>query len=320
MAIKVLGTGSYLPERIVTNDDLAKVMDTSDEWIASRSGIRARHIATKETTTFMAVKAAEAALKDSGVLPEELDHIFVATITGDRATPSTSCDVQKAIGAVNAVCVDMNAACSGFVYAMNTAIAYSKAGMGKKMLLIGTETLSKIMDWKDRSTCVLFGDGAGSAVVEADENRRVFIDAGSDGSKGDVLTCDERHVNNLLVKDDSPLAQVAMDGQEVFKFAVKKAPKSIGNVLEAAGVEKEEIKYFILHQANKRIIESAAKRLKVPVEKFPMNLDRCANTSSATIPILLDEMNKKGMLEPGDKIVLCGFGGGLTWGSVYLEW
>ena len=320
MAIKILGTGSCLPEKIVTNDDLAKVVDTSDEWIASRSGIRTRHIATDETTTSMAVKAAEAALQDSGVKPEELDHIFVATLSGDRATPSTSCDVQKAIGAVNAVCMDLNAACSGFVYAMNTAIAYAKAGMGKKMLLIGTETLSKMIDWQDRSTCVLFGDGAGAAIVEADQNRRVFIDAGSDGSKGDVLTCDERHVNNLLIKNEDPLKQVAMNGQEVFKFALKKAPKTIGNVIKEAGVGIDDITYFVLHQANKRMIESIAKRLKVSIDKCPMNLERCANTSSATVPILLDEMNKKGMLKPGDKIVLCGFGGGLTWGSVYLEW
>ena len=182
------------------------------------------------------------------------------------------------------------------------------------------ETLSKILDWSDRSTCVLFGDGAGCAIVEADEEREIFIDAGSDGAKGDVLTCEERHLNNLLVKDDSPMQQVAMDGQEVFKFAARMVPKSINKVLDEAGVSKEEIKYFVLHQANKRIIEAAARRLKQPIEKFPMNIDRCANTSSATIPILLDEINQKGMLNRGDKIVLSGFGGGLTWGSVYLTW
>ena len=252
--------------------------------------------------------------------PEELDHIFVATVSGDHATPSTSCEVQKALGAVNASCMDMNAACSGFIYALNTAMAYAKAGMGNKMLLIGVETLSKIVDWSDRSTCVLFGDGAGSVVVEADPSKEIYIDTGSDGARGDVLTCEERHLNNLLVKDESPMKQVEMDGQEVFKFAVRIIPKSVGKVLKAAGVDKSEIKYYILHQANYRIIEAAAKRLKEPLEKFPMNIDHCANTSSATIPILLDEIHRDGKLQHGDKIVMSGFGGGLTWGSVYLEW
>ena len=320
MSVKILGTGSFLPEKSVSNDDLSKVMDTSDEWISSRTGIRSRHISIEDTTSTMAVKAAKKALENAGVSAEELDHIFVATLSGDHATPSTSCQVQKGIGAVNAVCMDINAACSGFVYGLNTAIAYARAGMGKKMMIIGVETLSKILDWSDRSTCVLFGDGAGCAIVEADDSREIYIDAGSDGAKGDVLTCEERHLNNLLVKDDSPMQQVTMDGQEVFKFAVRMVPKSITKVLDQAGVDKEEVKYFVLHQANRRIIEAAARRLKQPIEKFPMNVDRCANTSSATVPILLDEMNQKGMLNRGDKIVLSGFGGGLTWGSVYLTW
>ena len=287
MSVKILGTGSFLPEKSVSNDDLSKVMDTNDEWISSRTGIRSRHISIEDTTSTMAVKAAEKALEDAGISAEELDHIFVATLSGDYATPSTACQVQKGIGAVNAVCMDINAACSGFVFGLNTAVAYARAGMGKKMMIIGVETLSKILDWSDRSTCVLFGDGAGCAIVEADEEREIFIDAGSDGARGDVLTCEERHLNK---------------------------------VLDEAGVSKEEIKYFVLHQANKRIIEAAARRLKQPIEKFPMNIDRCANTSSATIPILLDEINQKGMLNRGDKIVLSGFGGGLTWGSVYLTW
>ena len=320
MSVKILGTGSFLPEKSVSNDDLSKVMDTSDEWISSRTGIRSRHISIEDTTSTMAVKAAKKALENAGVSAEELDHIFVATLSGDHATPSTSCQVQKGIGAVNAVCMDINAACSGFVYGLNTAIAYARAGMGKKMMIIGVETLSKILDWSDRSTCVLFGDGAGCAIVEADDSREIYIDAGSDGAKGDVLTCEERHLNNLLVKDDSPMQQVTMDGQEVFKFAVRMVPKSITKVLDQAGVDKEEVKYFVLHQANRRIIEAAARRLKQPIEKFLMNVDRCANTSSATVPILLDEMNQKGMLNRGDKIVLSGFGGGLTWGSVYLTW
>ena len=217
MSVKILGTGSFLPEKSVSNDDLSKVMDTNDEWISSRTGIRSRHISIEDTTSTMAVKAAEKALEDAGISAEELDHIFVATLSGDYATPSTACQVQKGIGAVNAVCMDINAACSGFVFGLNTAVAYARAGMGKKMMIIGVETLSKILDWSDRSTCVLFGDGAGCAIVEADEEREIFIDAGSDGARGDVLTCEERHLNNLLVKDDSPMQQVAIDGQEVFK-------------------------------------------------------------------------------------------------------
>ena len=201
MSVKILGTGSFLPEKSVSNDDLSKVMDTSDEWISSRTGIRSRHISIEDTTSTMAVKAAEKALEDAGISAEELDHIFVATLSGDYATPSTACQVQKGIGAVNAVCMDINAACSGFVFGLNTAVAYARAGMGKKMMIIGVETLSKILDWSDRSTCVLFGDGAGCAIVEADEEREIFIDAGSDGARGDVLTCEERHLNNLLVKD-----------------------------------------------------------------------------------------------------------------------
>ena len=320
MSVKILGTGSFLPKKSVSNDDLSKVMDTSDEWISSRTGIRSRHISIEDTTSTMAVKAAKKALENAGVSAEELDHIFVATLSGDHATPSTSCQVQKGIGAVNAVCMDINAACSGFVYGLNTAIAYARAGMGKKMMIIGVETLSKILDWSDRSTCVLFGDGAGCAIVEADDSREIYIDAGSDGAKGDVLTCEERHLNNLLVKDDSPMQQVTMDGQEVFKFAVRMVPKSITKVLDQAGVDKEEVKYFVLHQANRRIIEAAARRLKEPMEKFPMTIGQFGNTSTASIPLLLDDMIQKDMLKRGDKIIMSGFGAGMTWGAVLMEW
>mgnify|MGYP002227167560 CR=1 FL=1 len=294
----------FFQKKSVSNDDLSKVMDTNDEWISSRTGIRSRHISIEDTTSTMAVKAAEKALEDAGISAEELDHIFRCNIirrlcntkyglSGTERNRSCQCSLV----------MDINAACSGFVFGLNTAVAYARAGIGKKMMIIGVETLSKILDWSDRSTCVLFGDGAGCAIVEADEEREIFIDAGSDGARGDVLTCEERHLNNLLVKDDSPMQQVAMDGQEVFKFAARMVPKSINKVLDQAGVSKEEIKYFVLHQANKRIIEAAARRLKQPIEKFPMNIDRCANTSSATIPILLDEINQKGMLNRGDKIV-----------------
>ena len=320
MSVKILGTGSFLPEKSVSNDDLSKVMDTSDEWISSRTGIRSRHISIEDTTSTMAVKAAEKALEVAGISAEELDHIFVATLSGDYATPSTACQVQKGIGAVNAVCMDINAACSGFVFGLNTAVAYARAGMGKKMMIIGVETLSKILDWSDRSTCVLFGDGAGCAIVEADEEREIFIDAGSDGARGDVLTCEERHLNNLLVKDDSPMQQVAMDGQEVFKFAVRKVPELTEELLEKSGLKIADIDFFILHQANERIVKAAAKKLKVDMSRFPINMENYANTSAASIPILLDELVQTGRLRKGQKILLAGFGAGLTWAGSILEW
>ena len=320
MSVKILGTGSFLPEKSVSNDDLSKVMDTSDEWISSRTGIRSRHISIEDTTSTMAVKAAEKALEVAGISAEELDHIFVATLSGDYATPSTACQVQKGIGAVNAVCMDINAACSGFVFGLNTAVAYARAGMGKKMMIIGVETLSKILDWSDRSTCVLFGDGAGCAIVEADEEREIFVDAGSDGARGDVLTCEERHLNNLLVKDDSPMQQVAMDGQEVFKFAVRKVPELTEELLEKSGLKIADIDFFILHQANERIVKAAAKKLKVDMSRFPINMENYANTSAASIPILLDELVQTGRLRKGQKILLAGFGAGLTWAGSILEW
>lgn len=321
MSMKIKGTGRFLPERIATNDDLAKVVDTSDEWISSRTGIRSRHISIGDTTAGMASKAATIALEDAGMEAEELDMIIVATLSADHATPSTACEVQGAIGAKNAVCFDLNAACSGFLFSMATAHAYMEAGMAEKILVIGVETLSKLMDWNDRSTCVLFGDGAGAAVVVKTEGgTKVEIAMGSDGVKGPVLTCGERKLNNCYHTAGKDLDPVAMNGQEVFRFAVKTVPKCVKEVLEKAGKTVDDIDAFLLHQANMRIIESVSKRLKVPMDKFPTNLDHCGNTSSASIPILLDEVNKAGMLKEGDQIVLCGFGGGLTWGAIYLEW
>lgn len=319
MSIEILGTGSYVPANRVTNDDLAQIMDTSDEWIASRTGIRERRISSKETTTDMSIEAAKIALKDSGKKAEEIDMIVVATLSGDYATPNTACQVQAALGAFHAFCFDLSAACSGFVFALNTARAYIETGMVKTALVIGAETLSKMVDWEDRSTCVLFGDGAGAAVVGKKEGLYETV-MGSDGSKGFALTCGERKINNPLISQGKEMSQVAMNGQEVFRFSVSRAPSCIREVLEQAGVMQEEVRYYILHQANLRIIKSVAKRLKEPEDKFPVNLNVRGNTSGASIPILLDEMNKEGKLERGDKLVLCGFGGGLTWGAIVLEW
>lgn len=320
MTTRIIGTGSSLPETVVTNDDLAAIMDTSDEWIVSRTGIRERRLAKTETTAEMSAAAAKKALEQAGMKPEELDLILVGTITNDYVTPSTACEVQAALGAVNAAAFDLNAACSGFMFALHTAHAYLAAGLAKNALVIGAETLSKIMDWTDRSTCVLFGDGAGAAVVTKSDTGLLAFDQGSDGERGKVLSCRNRTNNNPLTATSKELGYVQMGGQEVYKFAVTAVPESIIKVLEEAGVQPEEIDYFVLHQANIRIIQSVAKRLKVSVDKFPISLDHCGNISAASVPILLDEMNQKGMLERGMKIVMSGFGGGLTWGTALLEW
>lgn len=320
MTTRIIGTGSYLPGRVVTNDDLAKIVDTSDEWIRTRTGIKARHLVQEETTTYMCVEAAKRALENAQMTAEDIDLILVGTITGDHVTPSTACEVQAAIGADKAVAFDINAACSGFLFALHTAHAFIQSGIYQNALILGAETLSKIMDWNDRSTCVLFGDGAGAAVVRADETGLIAFEQGSDGAKGHVLSCRNRKNNNPYVSNDKEYDYVYMDGQEVYKFAVSTVPKSILHVLEKAGLTAEDVSYFALHQANIRIIQSVAKRLKVEESKFPISLDHCGNISAASVPILLDEMNRQGMLQRGDKIILSGFGAGLTWGTALLEW
>lgn len=328
MNVRIVGTGSAVPKKRVTNDDLSRIMDTSDEWIKTRTGIESRHLAVEETTTGMATEAAKAALLNAGMEAEKLDLIIAATATPDRFLPNLACEVQSALGAQNAVAFDISAACSGFLFAMNTARMYLTNGAYKNALIIGAETLSKIMDWNDRSTCVLFGDGAGAAVLCADENENkeelqegiLSTVLGSDGARGMVLRCDNRPVNNPYVKNDTALSYVSMDGQEVYKFAVKTVPMVITEAVEAAGLSMDEIDLFLLHQANYRIIESVAKRLKQPMEKFPTNLQEYGNISAASVPILLDNVNNHGMIKKGSKIVLAGFGAGLTWGAAALRW
>lgn len=320
MTTRIIGTGSCLPKTVVTNDYLSTIMDTSDEWISSRTGIRERHLVKDETTASLSIEAAKRALENAGVSAEELDMIIVGTLSGDYATPSTACEVQAGIGAVNAVAFDINAACSGFIFSLHTATAYIRSGLCKTALVIGAETLSKIMDWSDRSTCVLFGDGAGAAVVRADEVGLTAFDQGSDGAKGMVLSSPNRTNNNPLVQTSKELGYTKMDGQEVYKFAVTTVPASIQKVLDEAGLQVSDIKYFLLHQANIRIIQAVAKRLKVDLDKFPISLDHCGNMSAASVPVLLDEVNQKGMLQKGDKVIMSGFGGGLTWGTCLLEW
>ena len=322
MTVKIIGTGRGIPQNIVSNDDLAKIMDTSDEWIHTRTGIHNRHMVKEEGTTTMAVSAAENAMKKAGVSPEEIDLIIVGTVSGDMCFPSTACQVQAAIGAVNAVAYDISAGCSGFIFALNAAYGYIMSGMAKCALIIGAETLSKMVDWNDRSTCVLFGDGAGAAIVKGVESEGgvLAVAQHSDGAGGDVLTGKNRNVRNPLVDNKEEVYYLEMEGQEVFKFAVKMVPKCIMEVLEKAGKTLDEVDMFVLHQANCRIIESVSKRLKVPMEKFPMNIENFGNTSAASIPILLDELNEAGKIKEGDTIVFSGFGAGLTWGAALVQW
>lgn len=320
MRARIAGTGSSLPRLRVTNDDLSKKMDTSDEWIRSRTGIGARHIAVEETTTSMSVAAARQALEQAGMQAEELDLIIAATLSADHILPPLSCEVQSALGAVHAAAYDLCAACSGFVFALNTAQAYIQSGMYRNILVIGAETLSKLMDWSDRSTCVLFGDGAGAAVVTAAEEGLFAGIQGSDGSKGTVLSCGGRTVKHPFASREAENPYVSMNGQEVYKFAVRTVPGCISQVLEQADIQPQEVSLFLLHQANQRIIEAVAKRLKQPMEKFPVCLEECGNISAASIPILLDRVNKDNRLNRGDTIVLAGFGAGLTWGAIVLTW
>lgn len=325
--VKILGTGHYVPENIVTNDDLAKLVDTSDEWIVTRTGIKERRITSGEDTSELAAKAAIKALEDAKVSPDDLDLIIVATITADKFTPSTACMVQSIIGAGKAVAFDVNAACTGFIYGISIGSQFIKSGQYEKVLVIGAEVLSKIVNWEDRNTCVLFGDGAGAAVLgPAAEGGILNIHLGADGSKGKVLDCHSVALNNPYIKKDSADAgdkkdsYLAMEGREVFRFATTVIGESIEELLKETNITKADIAYIVPHQANMRIIDYASKRLDIDVSKFYVNLDKYGNTSSASIPIALDEMNKNELLKPGDKIVLVGFGGGLTYGSVLVEW
>lgn len=322
----ICGTGSYVPPYSMDNNDIAKLVETSDEWIRERTGVVRRHIIREETTVSMAARAGQSALENAGIKPEEVDLILVSTISSNVILPCAACEVQRELGAVNATCFDLNAACTGFLLGYNTAAAYLAAGVYQTALVIGSESLSNLTNWKDRSTCILFGDGAGAAVIRRGEGRHYLPVTHSNGAKGGALTCKSRHDHNGLTRHQEvetladPEYFMQMDGQAVFKFAVRSVPQAVEEVLEANRVKKEEISCYILHQANRRIVEAVAKRLGEPLEKFPMNLQEYGNTSSASIPILLDEQNRSGKLKKGDRIVLAGFGAGLSWGASILDW
>lgn len=306
MCTRIIGTGSYIPKKVITNDDLSLTLDTSDAWISTRTGIHNRHIAEGMTSSDMAYMAARRAVDDSGLNPADIDVIIVATSSPDYAFPSTAALVQAKLEAVNAACFDISAACTGFIYAYSIAQGYMAGGMYKNILIIGTEVMSEHVDWKDRSVCVLFGDGAGAAMLTADKDNLSSVMIHSDGSRGNVLTCG---------KDN-----IFMDGQEVFKFAVKTVPVSIQDILNKEHIRADDVGMYILHQANQRIIQAVSKRLGISMEKFPMNMQEYGNTSAASIPILLDELNRNNRLVRDELIVMSGFGAGLSWGSIVLNW
>ena len=308
MTGQICGTGAYIPEKILDNEALSKLVDTSDEWIRSRTGIRRRHIAgEKETVAFMAGEAAKAALQNAKLNGSAVELILVATMSAEEAMPGVAARVQQTIGAKGAASFDINSACTGFLAALNTAQTYIEAGIYKTVLVVGAEKLSSLVDWNDRNSCILFGDGAGAVVLKADPEGLYVQVSHSEGEKGQALTAPK---NGFL----------QMDGRAVFEFAVSRVPEVIREVLKKAGIEKEEVDFYLLHQANRRIISAAVKRLGLEEERFPMNMEEYGNTSAASIPILLYEENRRGKLKKDSLLVLSGFGGGLTYGASLLRW
>ena len=324
MVGKIKGTGSYRPVQVWDNDKLSHMMDTSDEWITQRTGIKKRHISGGENTSHFAINTARQVLERAEVAAEDVDLIIVASVTADYGTPSLACMVQKEIGAINAVAFDVNAACSGFMFALSIADKYIKTGMYENAIVIGAETLSKIVDWKDRATCVLFGDGSGGAYVEKSEDMGILEEElGAKGELWNILTqgyvgCSNAF-NDIKHEKDN-LWYVNMDGRAVFKFATKAVTKSIERVMDNAGVKADEIKYVVPHQANARIVDIISRKLGIAHDKCYMNMSEYGNTSSASIPIVLNELNEKGLIERGDKLLLTGFGGGMTWGTMLISW
>ncbi|AHM65573.1 beta-ketoacyl-ACP synthase III [Paenibacillus polymyxa] len=323
--VGVIGTGKYVPEKILTNKDLEEIVETSDEWIVSRTGIQERHIAAPEqATSDLAYEAAVKALESAGMTAQDLDLIIVATVTPDMAFPSTACILQDKLGAKGAAAFDLSAACSGFVYGLATATSFIKTGIYNNALIIGADCLSRITDYTDRNTCVLFGDGAGAVVIGEVPEGRGFqsFDLGAEGAGGTLLKL-EAGGSRLPASADTLANKqhyIYMNGREVFKFAVRVMGTATVDVLEKAGLSKDDIDLFVPHQANIRIIQSAMQRLDLPEEKVVINVNKYANTSAASIPLALVEAAEEGRMKEGDRILMVGFGGGLTWGASVLIW
>ncbi len=323
--VSIIGTGSYLPDRVLTNADLEAIVDTNDQWIIERTGIRERRIAAEgQFTSHLAAEAAKAAMENAGVTPEEIDLILVATITPDTFFPSTACHVQRLIGAKNAACFDVNAACSGFLYSLEVAQQFIANHTYSTVLVIGADKLSSIVNWQDRNTCVLFGDGAGAAVLRyrAGSHGVITTFMGSDGNFGDILHMPGGGCALPITKEnaDQKLNTLHMNGRETFKQAVTSMLAATKKALEQSGLTVDDLQCIIPHQANIRIIEAMADRLDVPMSKFHINLDRYGNTSAAAVAIALDEAARTGRFEVGDYILLVVFGGGLTYASSVIQW
>ncbi len=324
-SVGITGIGSYIPDKVVTNYDLSKIVDTSNEWIIERTGIRERRIVESDVSTSdIATIAAKRALEDGNINPEEIDLIIVATVTPDMAFPSTACIVQKNIQAINAAAFDISVGCSGFIYGLSLAFNFIKAGSYKKVLVIGGETLSKIVNWEDRNTCILFGDGAGACILERCEDEFGFLafDLGSDGVKGHLLIkpAGGSRLPASYETVSNKLHTIKMDGREVFKFAVRIVEQTSKKVLRKANTDLTQIDWFIPHQANTRIIQTAKKKLQLENSKVYTNIEKYGNTSSASIPVALDEVYRKELIKKGDILLLTAFGAGLSWGSTLLKW
>ena len=322
---RIISTGSYLPEKVLTNFDLEKMVDTSDEWIIERTGIRERRIAGEsQAASDLAYEASKVAMESGGLKADDIDLIIVATVTGDMPFPSTACMLQDKLGAKNAVGFDINAACSGFLYGLYIADSFIKSGMHKKVLVVGTEVLSKITDWNDRTTCVLFGDGAGVVILEPTEEDRgiVSMHINSDGSMWELLHMPGGGSRNPASIDsvEKGLHYIKMKGNETFKVAVRVLEDLVIKTLDENKLELSQLSLLIPHQANLRIIQATADRLNLSMDKIIINIDRYGNTSAASIPIALDEVARAGRIKDGEYILLEAFGGGLTWGSALIKW
>ncbi|MBW7957029.1 MAG: ketoacyl-ACP synthase III [Deltaproteobacteria bacterium] len=319
---RIMGTGSYVPEKVLTNRELEGMVETSDEWISTRTGIRERRIAAGETASEMAAKAAKAALKAAGLAAKDIDLVVVGTVTAEMAFPSVACLIQAELGIkAGAAAFDVSAACSGFLYALDIADRYLRSGGAGKALVIGVDKFSNLIDWKDRSTCVLFGDGAGAAVLSAEKGQRGVLSCRvhSDGRHWDTLYCRTNRPENPFEKSNEQ-SYLVMNGNETFKIAVRTMGQAIKEVLEETGLKPEDISLLIPHQANMRIINAARERLKLPEERVYTNLERYGNTSAASIPIALDEAVRDGKIKDNDIIMFVAFGGGLTWASAAVKW
>jgi len=323
--VSIIGTGSYVPEKILTNEDLSRMVDTSDEWITTRTCIKERRVAAKdENTSDMATKAALKAIEQAKISPKEINLILVATATPDMLFPATACFVQKKIGAINAACLDISAACAGFLFAVEIAQQFITSHTYDTVLVIGADKLTSITNWTDRNTCVLFGDGAGAAILRHRGGSHGVISTyiGSDGQYSDILFMPGGGSRCPITRDnvDLNLATIHMTGKEVYKQAVTAMLSAAKKALEQAGLSIHDIACVIPHQANLRIIEAIADRLGIPLEKFYVNLDRYGNTSAAAVAIALDEANRSGRIKPGDYVLMVVFGGGLTWAGSVIEW